>query len=338
MADKSISELTAATAVGSSDLFVLEQTGTAKKLTGQILENWLVSFADGHGGIQSIAKTGSAGTDPVIDTYTITLADETTFTFTVTNGLKGDTGAQTYVWIKWSADEPTQDSDMGDVPDAWIGIYVGLSSTAPTTYTSYTWYEYKGDKGDQGDPAELTSASVSYQLSTSGTVVPTGTWTTLVPTPEQGKYLWTRVVLSWNNESPITFYSVSHYGSDGEGAVASVNGVAPIDGDVTVTANDILVEADNVTVEAEIAKLKTAILHFTSQAVSQATNAQIMRIPASGTNSNITEDSIVLKCEWADPTKITSNVAWTSYDGYIVFTGTTTGSTTADVIVGRKGN
>lgn len=150
MADKSISELVAATSVGSADLFVLEQASTAKKLTGQILENWLVSFADGHGGIQSIAKTGTSGTNPVVDTYTITLADETTFNFTVTNGIKGDTGAQTYVWVKWAAQEPTADNQMSNNPDEWIGIYIGLSSTAPAHYTDYTWYKYKGEQGSPG--------------------------------------------------------------------------------------------------------------------------------------------------------------------------------------------
>ena len=70
MADKSIGELVAATGVTQTDLFVLEQSGTAKKLTGQILENWLVSFADGHGGIQSIAKLSTSG---LSDTYRITM-------------------------------------------------------------------------------------------------------------------------------------------------------------------------------------------------------------------------------------------------------------------------
>lgn len=151
MADKQISELIAASSVNAADLFVLEQSGTAKKLTGQILENWLVALANGHGGIQSIAKTGSAGTNPVVDTYTITFADTTTYTFTVTNGVKGDQGNQTYVWIKYASQQPTADNQMSGTPDAWMGIYVGLSSTAPAHYTDYDWYEIKGDKGDTGE-------------------------------------------------------------------------------------------------------------------------------------------------------------------------------------------
>ena len=61
MADKSVGELISAQSVTPTDLFVLEQNGTAKKLTGQVIENWLVSFADGHGGIQSIKKLSKRG-------------------------------------------------------------------------------------------------------------------------------------------------------------------------------------------------------------------------------------------------------------------------------------
>lgn len=92
MANKTISSLPAASAVGATDLFVLQQANQAKKLSGQVLETWLLSMADGHGGIVSIEYTSSSGTNPVIDTYTITYADASTSTFTVTNGIKGDKG------------------------------------------------------------------------------------------------------------------------------------------------------------------------------------------------------------------------------------------------------
>ena len=349
MADKSISELTAATQVGSTDLFVLEQSGVAKKLTGQILENWLVALADGHGGIQDIEKTSTSG---LIDTYTITLADETVETFTVTNGkaissvvktgavppsltdsyrinyndgthydftvtngkgvtsiektstsglvdtytityndsttgtitvtngkaitsitdkwavsssntqtpstwynaapemtptnrylwhyqviayndntsvdttkavvgVYGDTGDAWYMWIKYAANEPTQDSDMVTIPNKWIGIYSGTSSTAPVHYTSYDWYEYKGEKGDTGDAAEVTSTAIVYQASESGTTVPTGTWVDTVPTVVQGQFLWTRVTVNWNDGTSAVWYSVSYVAIDGEGSPGS---------------------------------------------------------------------------------------------------------------------
>lgn len=88
-------------------------------------------------------------------------------------------------------------------------------------------------------------------------------------------------------------------------------------------------------VRGEVAK---EIQYFTSQTVSAATSAQIMRIPASGTNNNINTNTVVLECTFANPSAITSSVSWHSYDGYITFTGTCTSATTANVTLGQKGN
>lgn len=273
MADKSVGELIAAQSVTPTDLFVLEQNGTAKKLTGQILENWLVSFADGHGGIQSIKKVS---TNILADTYRITLADTTTFdfvvtngrsvnsitktsanglvdtysikyndgtssAFTVTNGAKGDKGDNAYIWIKYASQEPTSSSvSLGDIPDDWMGVYFGTSATAPTSYSEYKWYQIKGKKGDTGEPATLVSSSVTYQVGDSGTVIPSGSWSTIIPTVAQGRYLWTREITQFNTGDPIIKYSVSRFGIDGKGAVTTVCNVSPD------ASGNVALDADNV--------------------------------------------------------------------------------------------
>lgn len=270
MADKAVSELVAAEQITATDLFVLEQNGTAKKLTGQILLNWLTKAADGHGGISGIAKLSTSG---LADTYRITLADTTTFdfvvtngrsvnsitktatsgladtytityndgtkgTFTVTNGAKGDKGDNAYIWIKYASQEPTASShSFGDVPDDWMGVYFGFASTAPTDYTAYLWYKIKGDKGDTGDPATLVSSAVTYQVGDSGTIIPSGAWGESIPSVAQGKYLWTRTISQFNTGDPITAYAVSRMGMDGAGAVSTVCGVSPdSDGNVALDA------------------------------------------------------------------------------------------------------
>lgn len=260
MADKAISELVSAEQITATDMFVLEQNGTAKKLTGQVLLNWLTAAADGHGGIQSVSKISSSG---LVDTYRITLADTTTFnfvvtngrgvssisktstnglvdtytiayndstkdTFAVTNGAKGDKGDNAYLWIKYASQEPTAvSSSFGDVPDAWIGMYFGTLSTAPTDWRQYSWYQWKGEKGDTGDPATLVSSSVTYQASDSGTVIPSGSWSTNIPAVSQGRYLWSREIVQFNTGGPITKYSVSRFGIDGAGSVSTVCNVSP---------------------------------------------------------------------------------------------------------------
>lgn len=287
MADQSISELISATQIQDTDLFLLEQGGDAKSLAGRVLLNWLTAAADGHGGIQSIAKLSSSG---LTDTYRITLADTTTVdftvtngrgirsiaksgssglvdtyqvsytdgsssTFTVTNGAKGDKGDNAYTWIKYASQQPTAaNHSMGDIPDAWMGIYTGTLPAAPTDWTQYKWYRVRGDQGATGAPATLTGRSVTYMASDSGTVVPSGSWSSDVPTVTQGRYLWTRVVLTFNTGSPVTYYSVSRFGIDGSGAVSSVNGKDPdTTGNVRVNAADITTTAGT-SVEAALAQ------------------------------------------------------------------------------------
>ena len=285
MADKAISELVAAEQIKSTDMFVLEQDGTAKRLQGQTLLNWLTAAADGHGGISNIAKTG---TDGLVDTYTITLADTTTKTFTVTNGngltafeklstvglvdtyqftrsdgtyftfavangAKGDTGEASHVWIKYASQQPTASShSMGDLPDAWMGVYSGTAAEAPDDWQQYTWYQIKGEKGDTGAAATVTGTTVEYMVSDSGTIVPSGSWSTTIPTVPQGKYLWTRVTTTFNTGSPAVSYSVTRMGIDGTGSVSSVNSKSPDEnGNVALAAADIATSG-GVSVEAKL--------------------------------------------------------------------------------------
>ena len=270
MADKAISELVAAEAITATDMFVLEQNGTAKKLTGQVLLNWLTAAADGHGGIKSISKVGTdiladtyritladtttfdfvvtngrgitniakTSTSGLVDTYTITYNDSTTGKFTVTNGAKGDKGDNAYIWVKYASQEPISSAvSLGDVPDDWMGVYVGTSATAPSGYSSYKWYKIKGEQGDTGSPATLDSAEIRYQVGDSGTIIPSGAWSENVPSVPSGKFLWTRQILQFNTGNPVTSYSVSRFGIDGTGAVSSVNNVFPDpDGNVSLDA------------------------------------------------------------------------------------------------------
>jgi len=81
----------------------------------------------------------------------------------------------------------------------------------------------------------LASPVVTYHNSRDNGIVPPAddNWTSS-PNPEKGSYLWTRILYNWNimqgdisgdstvTETPV--YTVSYVGTDGEGAVESVNG------------------------------------------------------------------------------------------------------------------
>lgn len=337
MADKAISELVAAEQIKSTDMFVLEQDGTAKRLQGQTLLNWLTAAADGHGGISNIVKTG---TDGLVDTYTITLADTTTKTFTVTNGngltefgklstvglvdtyqftrsdgtyftfavsngAKGDTGDASHVWIKYASQQPTVNShSIGDNPDDWMGVYSGTAETAPTDWQAYSWYQIKGDKGDTGAPATVTGVTAEYIVSDSGTIVPSGSWSTTIPSVPQGKYLWTRSTTNFNTGDPAVSYSVTRMGIDGIGSVSSVNDKSPSDsGNVTLTAGDIQASG-NASVQEE---LDNAVKYNTTQSLTAEQQAQArdnINAPApyeAGDNISITGRIITTKAFPCNP-------------------------------------
>lgn len=274
MADKTISDLVAASQVNPPDLFVLEQNSTAKKLSGQTLVTYLLAMIDGHGGITDITWTtsGQSGNGQT-HTGTIHYADDSTSEIVFRDGLKGNTGAASYVWVKYASRNPSADSDMGNNPDSWMGIYSGTASTAPNTYTSYTWYKIKGETGPG---AQLVSRTVEYQESSSPTSA-TGTWQSTVPTVRSGYYLWTHVTLTFDSGSPVEWFEVAHQGVDGVGSVSSVNSIGPdANHNVELTASDI--DDGGTTVHDKIAALEGA----TTDAQSKITASGILKGSGSG--------------------------------------------------------
>lgn len=93
-------------------------------------------------GIQKIEKTSTAG---LVDTYTITMTDSTSYTFTVTNGAKGDPGTT-----------PT----IGENGNWYLGeTDTGKPSRGP-----------KGDPGDQGPAGDSGIVSRQEMSSSDATV------------------------------------------------------------------------------------------------------------------------------------------------------------------------
>lgn len=76
-----------------------------------------------------------------------------------------------------------------------------------------------GPQGPQGNTGPtgngIKSTAITYQVSSSGTSVPTGTWSGSVPSTSAGQYLWTRTITTYTNNTTTTSYSVSRNGSNG---------------------------------------------------------------------------------------------------------------------------
>ena len=246
MADKTVGELPRASTVTTTDLFVMEQAGQAKSLTGQVLINDLATALDGHGGIKSITlnddytltfimaddtevKTtsvrgatgakGDKGTDGraitsvvkistsgLVDTYKISFSDNTSTNFTVTNGSS----------IKSIAKTGTS----------------GLTDTYTVTLTDGTTSTFNVKNGNG-------IASITLQSGTHAA----GTTDTYKITFDNGEF---------------TTFSV-YNGMNGSGSVVTVNTKSPdASGNVTLTGDDIPVSADDETTIPDAIEAKQA--------------------------------------------------------------------------------
>ena len=73
-----------------------------------------------------------------------------------------------------------------------------------------------GSTGATGAPGKgISSTAITYQASSSGTTIPTGTWATSIPAVSASQYLWTRTVITYSDSTSSTSYSVGMMGATG---------------------------------------------------------------------------------------------------------------------------
>ncbi|WP_235589820.1 phage tail protein, partial [Lactococcus lactis] len=117
------------------------------------------------------------------------------------------------------------------------GEYSDMSSEQSTYPYDYRWSLIRGNDGKDGldghdgragkDGVGINSTTITYAISSSGTVTPTTGWTSQVPTLVKGQYLWTKTVWTYTDNTSETGYTVSYIAKDGNNGT---NGIAGKDG------------------------------------------------------------------------------------------------------------
>lgn len=183
-----------------------------------------VEYAVGSSGVTAPA-TGWSSTVPAAEpgdylwTRTAVTYSGGTSTTSYAVSYIGVDGVTNYVHIRYADQEPTSDSDVLVTPSAWMGVYTGPSSTAPTAWTDYGWSQIRGDTGT---PATITSLTTRYAFSASDTQQPATFYDTVDTAASQfgdiqGAYLWTSVLTIWNGSLVMApFYFTSYQGIDGD--------------------------------------------------------------------------------------------------------------------------
>ena len=119
-------------------------------------------FAEGGADGVGISKIEKTSTEGLVDTYTITLTDGSTATFTVTNGVEGKDGKSAYEIAVINGFEGTEQE--------WLGSLVGADGEKGEPGEPGADGE-KGEKGEKGDGLEIvttTGTGAAYEATVRG--------------------------------------------------------------------------------------------------------------------------------------------------------------------------
>ena len=148
----------------------------------------------------SIAFKGATGQNG-----TSVTVSSTSVTYQIgTSGTTKPTGA-------WSTTVPNVPSGQF----LWTKTVVTYSDGKSTEAYSVSYKGTNGTNGSNGTSVTVSSTSVTYQTSASGTTPPTGTWNPTVPNVSNGQYLWTKTVVKYSDGKSTESYSVSYKGTNG---------------------------------------------------------------------------------------------------------------------------
>lgn len=181
----------------------------------------------------SVSAGGVIGADTGVIEIPITLDGQTVkkqFSWSCgkqgPQGVKGDPGTSVKITSK-SVTYQTSTSGTTTPTGTWSttvpmvnnGQYLWTKTTVQYSDGNKTEaysVSYKGTNGTNGTSVTVSKTEVTYQVSTSGTTAPTGTWSTTMPSCDQGQYLWTKTYVKYSDGKDTTSYSVSYKGVDGE--------------------------------------------------------------------------------------------------------------------------
>ena len=134
--------------------------------------------------------------------------------------IQGDPGTpavQYYTHIAWMDDSKGTGFTVSanGKEHAYVGVLVDKTPTDSEDWTKYDWSYVKGATGATGNG--IKSTEVTYQIGSSGTTPPQGTWSTSVPNiTDANPYLWTRTIFKYTNGSSSNpSYSVATRGTKG---------------------------------------------------------------------------------------------------------------------------
>jgi len=186
----------------------------------------------------TLSATLSAAAEATIPVVVDGITVNKKFSFAVAKtGSKGDTGTSVTV---------TKTEYAYQLSTSGTTIPTGTWQTSPQapTATQFAWtrttttfsdgktavtYTVGGKVGPQGNPGTngtsptVTNTKTQYQKSTSGTTVPTGTWSDSALAPDVNNYVWTKTTITYSDNATAVTYAVA--GKQGQQGAAGADAI-----------------------------------------------------------------------------------------------------------------
>lgn len=212
----------------------------------------------------AVAKTGATGAK----------GDSVSITSKVVDYQVGDSGTT-----------PPTGSWSTSVPEVATGKYLWTRTTVTYNGSNGSTVSYAVSyQGVDGTSPEVKTTVNEYQQSSSGTAVPTGTWSTTPPTATAGQYMWTRTTTTYTDGKTAVGYSVSKNGTNGTNGANAIR--------VEITSSGGMVFKNNsgeITLTAHVYSGTTEATVATNGAVTGATTGTIKWYKGDpGTDSSLT--------------------------------------------------
>lgn len=185
---------------------LISQVSSSTAFTGYRFN--LNSGSTGDGGLGIVSMTATR--------YTFTQEGLTLDNFTVSSngGSGGDQPASlTWAYSDYEGDGTPPDPDTD--PSLWYAVKKDSSIWAALKEEGGAWNIWRLQPYTGKDGRGIKTTQVSYVLSDQGITPPATGWNVNMPNIEVGKYLWSRTVITYTDDTTSTVYSVTYIGKDG---------------------------------------------------------------------------------------------------------------------------
>lgn len=193
--------------------FTLASGGTTKPIEATIpvhLDNNTVTLTKKFTmGISKQGTQGNPGTSVTVSSTTYEYAKSTSGTTPPSSGWGSSPVAPTtteYAWTKTT----TTFSDNSTAVTYTVGGKVGQQGNP-------------GTNGTNGTSPTVTNTTTQYQKSTSGTTVPSGTWSDTALAPDVNNYVWTKTTITYSDGATAITYAVA--GKQGQQGAAGADAI-----------------------------------------------------------------------------------------------------------------